>query len=266
VNILKRGAVPLYSQISAVLRHKIGEGEWRIGDRIPPEDKLCQLFDVSRSTVRQALSELVQDGLLIREPGRGTFVGNSGREVADVKMTCLLEDLIALGIPAHPLVSNIRTIEANPKVAAALELPPGEKVFSFLFVLNVEQRIFSAKRVFLPNWLGEQLTHDDLLKKKFLNVVSEKCGVQIIEADQIIEAVMADVEIAKQLEVAVGAPLLSVTQTSYTRKRVPIEHSITLYRGDRTRLSISQRQRKTKTGADDWVLTSRSTERLNEAH
>jgi GntR family transcriptional regulator len=263
VKPLKRGPTPLYHQISAILRNRIEEGDLRVGERIPTEDDLCSSYNVSRATVRQALQTLVQDGLVVREPGRGSFVAEADQgKVADVKMTCLLDDLIALGIPAVPSVSNAGIIDAMPRIAKALGLSGSEKVFSFLRILEVEKKVFTVRKFFLPDWVGNRLSDEDLLDENLLKTISTKCDVQVVEADQIIEAVMADAELAALLDVDAGAPLLSVTRTSYTHERIPVEHSTTYYRSDRTRFLISQRQRKK--GADDWVLAARGAIRSAE--
>jgi GntR family transcriptional regulator len=177
-------------------------------------------------------------------------------------MTCFLEDLIALGIPAVPSVSDVAMVEASPTIAKSLELTDDLDVQSFLRVLNVEEKVFSVRRFFLPSWVAEQMTRQDFIQENLLKTISAKCNIQVTEADQSIEAVMADVEMANLLEVTAGAPLLSVTRTSYTRARIPVEHSVTYYRSDRTRFFISQRQRK-KDG-DDWVLGARGTARSAE--
>lgn len=72
----KEGPLPLYWQLKEILKRKIERGEFKPGDRIPTEDELCKRFAISRTPVRQALVELVNEGLLFRRRGRGTFVNN----------------------------------------------------------------------------------------------------------------------------------------------------------------------------------------------
>ncbi len=252
---LKRGPTPYYHQIAAILRGKMTGGELRVGDRLPSEGKLCSDFGVSRATVRQAIQSLVQENMLVREQGRGTFVSSVGGKVADLKMTCLLEDLIALGLPARSAISEVGIVSAGPAVAEALQATPGQPVFSFQRVLKVDKLAFSVKKFFLPEWMGERLTCDDLLQETLLERISVKCGIEVVEADQVIEAVLADAAQGELLDVTAGAPLLSVTRTSYTGAHVPVEHSLTLFRSDRTRFFISQRQ--PEKGSGDWVLAAR---------
>lgn len=72
----KENPLPLYHQLKGIIKKKIEQGEWGPGDRIPTEHQLCESFAISRTPVRQALSELVNEGLLFRRRGRGTFVNN----------------------------------------------------------------------------------------------------------------------------------------------------------------------------------------------
>ncbi len=252
---LNRGPTPYYHQIEAILRDKISGGELRVGDRLPSEERLCGMFEVSRATVRQAVQKLEHDGLVVREQGKGTFVSDAGGRVADLKMTCLLEDLIALGIPARTTVAEAGVVQSGAAVAEALGLRPGEPVFSFLRIVAVDDQPFSAAKVFFPAWIGDRLSADDLAGEHLLRTLSAKCGVEVTEADQVIEAVMADAYQANLLDVAAGTAVLSVTRTSFARSRVPVEYGATLYRSDRTRFLISQRPRKR--GSGDWVLASR---------
>ncbi len=252
---LKRGPTPYYHQIEEILRDKISSGELRVDDRIPSEADLGKMFQVSRATVRQALNNLEHDGIICREPGRGSFVRSVGKSVTELKMTCLLEDLIALGIPAKLRVQEEKIGRPPHSAAEALGLSPNDVAYSFLRVVDIDGEPFSATRVYLPTWMGERLSKKDLAAKHLLETLSQRCGVQAEEADQIIEAIMADTKQAALLEVNAGRALLSVTRTTYNRKRQPIEHSVSLYRSDRTRFYISQKHQRRAPGG--WVLAAR---------
>jgi GntR family transcriptional regulator len=252
---LKRGPTPYYHQIAGILRNKILEGALHVGDAIPSEEQLCADFGVSRATVRQALQNLVHENLLVREQGRGTFVSDAGRKTTDLKMTCILEDLITLGIPSEAMISDVGYVTVGPAISEALAVPAGEPVQSFLRKITVEDSPFSVRKCFLPLWIGERLDEADFLHENMLKTISTKCGVEVVEADQVIEAILADPAQAELLEVDPGAPLLAVTRTSYTKSRIPVEHGVSYFRSDRTRFFISQRQRKR--GSEEWNLTKR---------
>lgn len=252
---LHRGPTPYYHQISSILRERINNGEFRPGDRVPSEEELCQMFSVSRATVRQALAGLESDGLIRREQGRGSFVLPSSKGVAELKMTCLLEDLIALGIPAETKVSEVGVVHASDSVAEALGVSFGERVFTFLRLAVVKDQPFAASRIFLPADMEHRLSEADLAVPHLLRTLEIKCGVVPARADQVIEAILADARQASLLDVAAGSALLSVTRTSFDQRERGVEHSVMLYRSDRVRFSISQRQRKSATR--DWVLTAR---------
>lgn len=251
---LRRGPTPYYHQISSILRERIANGDFGPGDRVPSEEELRKSFSVSRATVRQALQVLELDGLIRREPGRGSFVRGEPEKIAELKMTCLLEDLIALGIPATNKVSEIGIVSATRSIAEALGVARDEKVFTFLRVVVVGDEPFSANRVFLPAEMQHCLRDSDLADAHLLRTLESKCGAVAVRADQVIEAILANGQQASLLDVDVGTALLSVTRTSFDQRDRCVEHSITLYRSDRTRFSVSQRQRRS---AGDWVLTAR---------
>ncbi len=254
---LTRGPTPYYHQIEEILRDKISNGEWRVDEKIPSESDLGKMFQVSRATIRQALTNLDRDGIICREPGRGSFVRSTGNRVANLKMTCLLEDLIALGFPAKISVQEDGISNPPRSAAEALGLSANDVVYSFLRVVDIDGAPFSATRVFLPAWMGDRLANEDLSETHILEVLYQRCGVRAENADQIIEAIMADARQSALLDVNAGRALLSVTRTSYDRQRQPIEHSISLYRSDRTRFFISQRHEGNAPG--DWVLAERGT-------
>jgi DNA-binding GntR family transcriptional regulator len=251
---LKRGPTPYYHQIAAILRDQIDRGALRVGERMPSEEALCRMFDVSRATVRQAIQSLVSDGIVRREAGRGTFVREQPVEKAEFKMTCLLEDLIALGIPAQARLIDSGMVRPGPSVAEALGLAADEDAFSAVRVITVNGEPFSIRNIYMPAAIGNRLNAADLRDERLLAAISRRCGLEVIEADQMIEAVLADAGHGNTLGVAAGTALLAVTRTSFARARIPVEHSVTLYRSDRTRFCLSQRQRKK--GSDDWVLAT----------
>jgi GntR family transcriptional regulator len=251
---LRSGPTPYYHQIGAVIREKIENRELRSGDRLPSEDELCRSFEVSRTTVRQALQALELDNLIERHRGRGTFVKAGRRKIANLKMTCLLDDMIALGIPAASVLKERRILIPPSPVADTMGLSEDETVLSFLKVVSVDGQIFAARRTYLPLWMNKLLSDKDLQSEHLLNTISARCGAHCIEADQLVEAVMADTTLASILDVDIGSPLLSVTRSTYDGHHNCIEYSVNSYRSDRTRFYISQKHRRS--AKEDWVLSS----------
>jgi len=251
---LKRGPTPYYYQIGAIIREKIENREFRAGDRLPSEEDFGRTFQVSRTTVRQALQKLEIDNLIERHPGRGSFVKEETRKMANLKMTCLLDDMIALGIPAASVLKERRILIPPSTVAETMGLSEEETVLSFLKVVSVEDQTFAARQTYLPLWMNESLADEDLQSEHLLNTISAKCGAHCTDADQLVEAVMADTTLALILDVDIGSPLLSVTRSTYDGRHNCIEYSINSYRSDRTRFYISQKQRRS--AKEDWVLSS----------
>jgi GntR family transcriptional regulator len=250
----KRGPIPHYHRISELLREPIESGAMKPGDRIPSEEELCQQFAVSRTTVRQALQRLEQDGLIERHAGRGSFVAQAEASAARFKMTCLLGDLISLGLPAVATLEERATVVPPAAVAESMALEPGETVLTFLKLVSVDERVFAVRRTYLPQWMSDHLSDDDLRSERLLAVLTGKCGVDCIEAEQLVEAVVADSEVSGYLGLEVGSPVLSVTRSTVDSRRACIEHSINLYRSDRTRFYIAQKQQKSS--QDGWILSA----------
>lgn len=262
--LLGRGPIPYYHQIRAILRDKIANGQFLANERLPSEGQLQRMFEVSRATVRQALQALEHEGLITRLPGKGSFVTPPENAVAQVKMTCLLEDLIALGIPGRNVVSGVGVVRAGRVIAEAMKLPGGDNVFTFLRVVMVGGAPFACHRAFLPVCAGKRLREKDLGNPHLLRLLAEKCDLHAETAEHSIEAVLADANQADLLGVEPGTALLSVTRTSFDRAGNAIEHGNTLYRSDRTRFHITQRQRTKQ--SDNWALAARGPRSAKDVH
>ena len=95
--MLRDKAIPLYYQLETILRKKISAGDYSPDIPLPSEDALAEEYEVSRITVRQALSSLEQDGLVIRQRGKGTFVSERANTIELPRFTGSIEDLILMG-------------------------------------------------------------------------------------------------------------------------------------------------------------------------
>lgn len=124
----RRRAEPLWHQAELALRDLIEKGEWATGTQIPNEDRLCTLLGVSRITVRHALRNLEDAGLLRREHGRGTFV-RSATVVAGARgLTSFTEEMRTLGLSVGTRVLDAKIIKATEEIADALEIQVGDDV------------------------------------------------------------------------------------------------------------------------------------------
>lgn len=234
--------LPKYHQIYLVLREQLQEGRFAGG--VPAEVVLTQQFGVGRVTVRRALEQLADEGLITREPGRGTwptqhrgskavgFFEQAGPSRPN-RLNGLLENLVSTSMRTTVQLREWRTISASESVASALEIPFGSKVKKVVRVRSSHEGPVSYITTYLPYELARHFGRRELSSKAILLLLLEEAGVQLGRAHQTVSARQADATVASELGVAVGSALLAVRRLVYDTDERPVQWLHGLYRPDR---------------------------------
>jgi GntR family transcriptional regulator len=234
----KDRSIPLYYQLENILREKIISGEYGPGDPFPTEDQLVQSYKVSRITVRQALSALEKDGLITRKRGKGSFVTQSQTHLEPMRLTGMIEDIIAMGIKTKTRIINFGFVRPPKKVSESLKIDEDAKVLRIERIRSIKGEPISYTISYVPSDLGKKINIRDLTVHPLLNILEYKCKVKIVRGSQIIEATVADSRVASFLEVMTGAPLLKIERVVFDAKNRPVEYISILYRSDRYHYSV----------------------------
>lgn len=227
--------LPKYHQVYLVLREQLQER--RFDDGLPGEMALVKQFGVARVTVRKALERLAAEGLIEREPGRGTRPvppkqAPRAMPATRVRLGGLLENIVSMGLATRVTVLSCETIDAPEAVAQALALEPGVQVQKAVRVRTTSDGPLSHITTYVPAELARRFGRRELAKKPIL-LLLEAAGVEIGRATQTISARLADAQIARHLQVDVGSPLLAVTRLVRDTQERPVQWLLGLYRPDR---------------------------------
>lgn len=232
-----KGASPLYYQIKEILREKIENEEYLPGDTLPTELELQKLFDVSRITIRQAISELVNEGYVSRARGKGTVVIFKKIEEPLNRIMSFTEEMKMRGYEPKTKFVNISIVKANKTIAKFLELDKIDKVYKIerLRCINDSPLVlfttYLRKDLNLP--LDEKEYYGSLyeLLKKTNNII-------VTKAKEYFEAVASNEQISKHLNISVHTPVLKRTRISYDNNCNVLEYTICYYRADRYKYSV----------------------------
>jgi GntR family transcriptional regulator len=221
--------VPLYHQLAEQLSAAIEEGRLQPGDPFENELSLAERLDLSRPTVRRAIAELVNRGLLVRRRGVGTTVASKAIH-RKAELTSLYEDLVASGKRPQTTVIDYRTDIADPSAAEKLGLPASAKL---LFV----ERLRSTDGVpmaLMRNWLpfGESVLPRSLLGERSLYAVLRDNGVRPSIGHQIIGARRPTSRERQLLDLRAGDPLLTMSRVAFDAAGKPVEFGDHCYRWD----------------------------------
>ena len=221
---------PLYQQIKVLLTQSLQGGEWRPGELIPSELELAARFKVSQGTVRKAIDALADDNLLVRRQGKGTFVATHAEQEVRFRFLRLVPDNGKPGGMARRFI-DCRRQRAPADVARALALRAGDPTLQVRRVLSFEDRPVVLDDIWLPGQAFKGLTAERLSEYRgpMYRLFESEFGVRMIRADERLRAVGADAEAAALLDVAPGAPLLSVERLAFTYGDRPIELRRGLY-------------------------------------
>lgn len=232
---LQRGPVPLHFQLESILRNRIVSGDLRRGMALPTEERLVELYGVSRTVVRQAMSSLELDGLIERIPGKGTFVRENPKERFIGWSIGSLEDIVAFGLGTRLEVLGRFEVPASAEIAAALELPAGSDVVEIRGVRSSAEGVISFQQNFLLLDIGRKIADVDVSQTTIFSAIQDFAGVTLHQTLQAITAVAADDDLARLLQVQRGSPLLHIERLFYSLERGPVEFAVSRFRPDRYR-------------------------------
>lgn len=250
--------LPIYYQIRETIKAWIINKEFDFGEKIPSENELAEKFGVSRLTIRQAISKLVQEGFLISKRGEGTFVTRNQDLINSfsLEFTGFMDDLFYQISKSKTKSVEIHKIPIPKLIKEKLELEKGEEeIIQIKRVRLLENKPFAYTINYLPLEIGTRINEKDLYKKFLLQIIEEDLGIQLTEAFQTIQASFADQEVSEKLEMASGAPTLFVERVMYAEKRRPIELVQSSYRGDLYKYIVHLKKFKRKDGSL-WIHQS----------
>ena len=225
--------LPVYYQIKNKIQEWIVTKEYSPGDRLPSENELAKIFEVSRLTVRQAIALLDQEKLVFRKRGEGTFVTKDSQLIDSLglEFSGFMDDLFYQVSKSITKSVEIDQVPASKVVQEKLEISD-DSVYRVRRVRELNNYLFAYTVNYLPNDIGCQITSEMLLKEPMLKILEVKLGYEFDEAFQTIEASFSDQEVSRQLEIPSGSPLLYVERIMYDKNQKPIEYVQSSYRGD----------------------------------
>jgi GntR family transcriptional regulator len=220
-------ARPLYQQVHDHLLGRIVAGEWPPGDYLPSEQRLAASLGVALGTVRRALDELVQAGVVERRQGRGTAVLRHSSDRARFRFLRLV------GADGSRIVPSGRVLTAKQRPARAeeargLALPPGAAVLALTRERRIGTRALVHETIALPLPLFARLqvpVGQDLAEELYV-LYQRDCGVTVARAEDRISPEAASVPVARCLGVAPGAPILRILRIAFGLDGAAVEHRV----------------------------------------
>lgn len=238
---------PLYARVEAVLAEAIATGEMTPGSQLPAEEGLIARFQVSRTTVRKAIQNLAERGLVEIRRGKGTFVAQPRVVQELTELTGFVEDMQALGRVPSARLLDTEIVAADEAVARQLAVAPGTQVMRIRRVRLADGVAMSLDETYLPREIGERVVTHDLEAEPIFALLEQKYDLPLVEAEYRLEAAIATPEVARALEVPPGSPVFLIERTSYCAGPRPIDYEKLYYRGDLIRFvtRLARRARPT---------------------
>lgn len=230
----------LYVQMYSIIREKIEKREWANGSQIPTEDELCRTYDVSKATVRNAVSELVKNGFLKKQQGKGTFVTYRLQDLGVTMKTKLTEDMFGEGVKAKKEVIAKGLQEASDEMRSVLKVPAESEgkndIYYILCKRDVNGETAYLEESYVPLSVFPGIEEEDICSKPFYDLIQEKGEKKILKVVQTIEVADVRGQAAMLLKVADGAPALLLHRLLIGSDAKPIAYTRLLGTGKKYKI------------------------------
>jgi GntR family transcriptional regulator len=231
--IYRNSPLPRYYQLKEIMRGRVKSDEWKPGDLIPSERELSEKYGISRMTARQAITDLVNEGLFYREQGKGTFVSQRKITQQLIHLTGFTEDIRARGQKPGTKVLSAEMFPADETTAEKLSIDPGTLIFRLQRLRLADDEPLAIELSQISFKGCERLLDEDLEQHSLYRLLETKYGILLMEADQELEAGLAGNEEAQLLKISINRPVLFTRRITYTERNQPIEYAKAVYCGNK---------------------------------
>ena len=227
--------IPLYYQLKEILLENIESGAWNPGFMIPSEIQLQHEYNISRNTVKKALDELVQEGMLNRIQGKGTFVSAPKIEQSLSSFYSFSKVMKSRGLNPKDIILSLKENEARVGVAKKLQLSENNQVFELNRLRCSGDEPIILETSYIPTQLFPNLTAKMLENNSLYDVMQKEYGIYVTKAKEVFEPVLIRSHESMILQVGEGNPALLLERIAYDNQGIPVEFCRSLIRGDRCR-------------------------------
>ena len=228
--------IPLYTQLTDLLREHIATGVLLPNTQLPSERVLCDQHGVSRITVRKALGELAHEGLIYTSVGKGSYVAESTLSEELQPLSSFSDDIRRRGMTPTSQVLEAAIVHADDVVADRLGVLEGAETVKLHRLRLADGLPIAIQVTYLPHYLCPGLAQCDLASRSLFDVLRAEFGLVLAQAETVIEAAMAKGDEAQLLQLLSPAAVLISEQTTYLEAGQVIEHARSIFRADRYKL------------------------------
>ncbi len=244
LKIDKESPLPIYYQLKEFLKESIEKGEWLPGQLIPSERELSERFGISRMTVRQAVTDLVRDGYLKRQRGKGTFVAEKKIERSLGLVTGFTEEMLLRGHVPGTEVKGFAVLPADPEMAQLLQIEEGASIYEIKRLRLADGIPMAFETNYIPVERLPGLTKEKMERSLF-EYVENELSLTISHGRRNIEASIARKGESHILGIPEGSPVLLIRGITYFSDGKPMEIVKSIYRGDRYTFTVDLRRGST---------------------
>lgn len=230
--------VPYYQQIVDQVRSLVKSGDLREGDVFYSEGEIAGALGISKMPVRQAFQKLRAEGLLIVEKGKRPVIGGGQVSWNFQQLRGFSEEMKRRGLVPSSKILDLQRTEASADAVKALHLKDGDAVFMVRRLRYVNGKPVALVTSYLPTAIFPDLDRHNLEHISLYQLFETVYRLKLAWAEEIIGASTANGEVARILDTLVGQALLSIFETTYDNRRVPIEYSHSLLRADRYNATV----------------------------
>ncbi|MGJ7919719.1 GntR family transcriptional regulator [Neobacillus sp. LXY-4] len=237
----KNSPIPLYYQLEEHIKELIEKGELRPGDALPAEREYAEKYQISRMTVRQAFTQLVNEGYLHRLQGKGTFVAERKIEQALQGLTSFTEDMKARGFEPGSQLIHFEIIPATSQIASQLSIQEYGPVYEIKRIRLADGVPMALETNYISANLIKGLT-EEIVNQSLYTYIEDRLNLRIDHAAQVIESSIATQSEANYLNINKGAPVMLIQRNTFLHDGTPVEFVKSAYRADRYKFMIQMKR------------------------
>lgn len=240
--INKYSNVPLYSQLKNLIIEKIDKGEYKEETKIPSEQELCDLFDISRPTVRQAINELTTNGYLYKEKGKGTFVARTKSKVDIKSYTGFTDSILDSQEPSHHNIVQMSVSDgssigiAEDIFGSSIGHSQQHGFAEIKYLVKQKNDILSYNVSYIPISMFPTIIDDIKAGKPSFEILRGKYPLLPVKSKSNMEIIYTTQEEARYLQVQTGSALIKVENILFSKSGQAVEYIMAKYRADKCKL------------------------------